>query len=905
LSAGNPFGGSGGVGDDDDDEGEGGGGDRIKAVVHVVERRQRYVFLATSNVVYELCMVPIQEQITRLLEGAHFRDALALCEMCAADTSLFLQGSGMQHHQVTTGNLEELLHTKREQIHMQYAYHLYCQGKYARAKEEFFQADSDPRYVLALFPTLLPRGTRLGEEYDPPPSAVEAPHDLPPRLGGPGGGMPMGASAAGGGGGGGGGIGGQSPFPALGYLLVPYLRNRREREARKESERKAYDGDEEKEYGGGGSGGRRVREKEKAYARSRRGGGGGRGGGRDGGGAAAGSGVWFSDGSGTDSDEDDMGHGGGGSESSEDDGHGGGGGGRRGGGGGGRGRGGGGRGGGGSDRLAQEKHEELWQLMDTALLQAYVHTETEIWEIREFLQGANRCRVDECEELLLQRPKKWELLVWLYYSKGLHQRALRWLANKAVAAESGDSGLDGPNVERCIRMTVEYLQGLGRKHEQLIYEFSQWVLERDPVQGLEIFTQRGGSGANGGGDGGGGGSGGEGGGVAMSGGGGGGGGGAAGGGGALLLTPDTVLQHLEKCGESIAARQKKSSGGDAGLVGNEAREPAIGYLEHLVGIRRGGGGGGGGANERGTSMRLTGGAQSRSQDRDRDQLGRGATPAMHNRLAILYLQCVNFSKAAYGNSAIYQRWRKALLHFLQTSREYVPGSIVTKFTSTDLYEERAVLLGRAGQHDEALRLYVHEMRHPDLALEYCDRIWRNAVGSSGSGDDDVGLDPGGGGGDVGGDMGADQEDIRAARNVYLSLLRVYLQPTSDVKVLGFGGGSGNGGGKGPAVGPALKLLECFSDRIDMVRALTLLPSDTPISSVESFLEGVLRRVSNTRRHCQVLRSLLKLENLQVGVVGAVESRIRVRGDYGVSFCHVGSYVVSRSTRNYGPFVRDE
>ena len=72
---------------------------------------------------------------------------------------------------------------------------------------------------------------------------------------------------------------------------------------------------------------------------------------------------------------------------------------------------------------------------------------------------------------------------------------------------------------------------------------------------------------------------------------------------------------------------------------------------------------------------------------------------------------------------------------------------------------------------KALRLYVHEMRHPDLALEYCDRIWRNAVGSSvGGGDEDLGIDAGGGGGGgdgVGGDPGADQEDIRAARNVYV------------------------------------------------------------------------------------------------------------------------------------------
>ena len=34
-------------------------------------------------------------------------------------------------------------------------------------------------------------------------------------------------------------------------------------------------------------------------------------------------------------------------------------------------------------------------------------------------------QVSECEQLLLRYPERWEELLWLYYSKGLHQKALQ------------------------------------------------------------------------------------------------------------------------------------------------------------------------------------------------------------------------------------------------------------------------------------------------------------------------------------------------------------------------------------------------------------------------------------------------------------------------------------------------
>ena len=36
--------------------------------------------------------------------------------------------------------------------------------------------------------------------------------------------------------------------------------------------------------------------------------------------------------------------------------------------------------------------------------------------------------------------------------------------------------------------TVEYLRGLGAEHQQIVLEFSRWVLRANPEMGLTIFS---------------------------------------------------------------------------------------------------------------------------------------------------------------------------------------------------------------------------------------------------------------------------------------------------------------------------------------------------------------------------------------------------------------------------------
>eukprot|EP01135_Chromosphaera_perkinsii_P010752 Nk52_evm31s2209 gene=Nk52_evmTU31s2209 len=63
--------------------------------------------------------------------------------------------------------------------------------------------------------------------------------------------------------------------------------------------------------------------------------------------------------------------------------------------------------------------------------------------------------------------------------------------------------------------------------------------------------------------------------------------------------------------------------------------------------------------------------------------------------------------------------RLKLLRFLKFSDKYNPEKMLSRFPFDRLHEERATLLGRIGQHEQALLIYVYELDMIDKAEEYC------------------------------------------------------------------------------------------------------------------------------------------------------------------------------------------
>ena len=59
--------------------------------------------------------------------------------------------------------------------------------------------------------------------------------------------------------------------------------------------------------------------------------------------------------------------------------------------------------------------------------------------------------------------------------------------------------------------------------------------------------------------------------------------------------------------------------------------------------------------------------------------------------------------------------RRKLLDLLEQSSYYSPDRILSKLPMVDLYEERAVILSKLGEHEGALTIYAHRLGDIEMA----------------------------------------------------------------------------------------------------------------------------------------------------------------------------------------------
>lgn len=173
-------------------------------------------------------------------------------------------------------------------------------------------------------------------------------------------------------------------------------------------------------------------------------------------------------------------------------------------------------------------------------------------------------------------------------------------------------------------------------------------------------------------------------------------------------------------------------------------------------------------------------------------------------------------------------YRQKLLMFLEISSYYDPGRLICDFPFDGLLEERALLLGRMGKHEQALFIYVHILKDTKMAKEYCHKHY--------------------------------DQNKEGNKDVYLSLLRMYLSPPS-IHCLG--------PIKLELLEPqanlqaALQVLELHYSKLDTTKAINLLPANTQINDIRIFLEKVLEENAQKKRFNQVLKNLLHAEFLRV------------------------------------------
>lgn len=193
-------------------------------------------------------------------------------------------------------------------------------------------------------------------------------------------------------------------------------------------------------------------------------------------------------------------------------------------------------------------------------------------------------------------------------------------------------------------------------------------------------------------------------------------------------------------------------------------------------------------------------------------------PLFHNSLIHKYREKVLIDEPGVEVT------KKKLIEFLENSEHYKPETVLIHFPTNALLEERALILGKLGKHEEALAIYVRALGDIEKAINYCNKTYN-------------------------------QED-----KVYVMLIKLLLNPE------GF-----NINLPGVTLSPktaqtdleaALKLLEDNASCINPLDVLDVLPENIPVSRIYKFLQIAMQQSLKDRRRVQLLKGLLYAEHLQ-------------------------------------------
>uniref|UniRef100_A0ABI7W4T4 CNH domain-containing protein n=2 Tax=Felis catus TaxID=9685 RepID=A0ABI7W4T4_FELCA len=188
----------------------------------------------------------------------------------------------------------------------------------------------------------------------------------------------------------------------------------------------------------------------------------------------------------------------------------------------------------------------------------------------------------------------------------------------------------------------------------------------------------------------------------------------------------------------------------------------------------------------------------------------------HTHLALLYLdEVLQQRPGANSKGAEATETQAKLRHLLQKSDLYRVHFLIDRVRGADLPMESAILHGKLEEHEEALRILVHELQDFSAAEDYC--LWRSE-----------GRDP------------------PYRQRLFHTLLAMYLQPGPSVPELAVA---------------ATDLLNHHAAEFDAAHVLQLLPGTWSVQLLRPFLTGAVRDSVHARRTTQVALGLAKSENL--------------------------------------------
>lgn len=189
------------------------------------------------------------------------------------------------------------------------------------------------------------------------------------------------------------------------------------------------------------------------------------------------------------------------------------------------------------------------------------------------------------------------------------------------------------------------------------------------------------------------------------------------------------------------------------------------------------------------------------------------TEKQHTLLANTYTtQILHAEREMRNNDTNTKEMRQKLQQFLWQSSVYDADDVYANIQSSALHVEKAILLGRVGEHRKALRLLVGEERDENAAENYCRRT----------------------------SAGRDRE---FTQELFSWLLQAYLESR-------------------PHVSAAVDLLNQNPVAFNLLKVLEMLPDSWSLQLVMRFLCESLRATTHDRRMRGLEKSLAMMDNLR-------------------------------------------
>lgn len=201
------------------------------------------------------------------------------------------------------------------------------------------------------------------------------------------------------------------------------------------------------------------------------------------------------------------------------------------------------------------------------------------------------------------------------------------------------------------------------------------------------------------------------------------------------------------------------------------------------------------------------------------------TPVFHQRLADTYIE--QLKRDDFEDEESRQVWKMKALEFLKASKNYKHYKALGQLSQDDpnIYEARAIVLSKMGQHRQALELYVFKIKDPARAEEYCNQVQLADITSKE-------------GTRARGNSFSDQENSKPS--IYHALLSLYLSPPYPHK---------------SQLEPALELLARHGARMPASSTLELLPETLPIKDLEAYFQGRIRAANTVMNEAQIVAGM--------------------------------------------------